>query len=129
MLGRDEVAVPEPQTFAREWVAAWGRKDVDAVLAHYAEGAVFRSPKAQAIVGNAVLEGKAALAAYWRAAVARIETIHFELERAHWAAEGRTLTVVYVADLAGRRARACEVMRFGDDGLIVEGEAFYGATL
>lgn len=118
----------DPQRFARDWIAAWSRRDVDAVLAHYAESAVFRSPKAQTIVGSALLEGKPALAAYWRAAVARIDTIHFELDRAHWSAENRTLTIVYMADLAGKRARACEVMRFDDEGLVVEGEAFYGVA-
>lgn len=116
------------QSFVRDWITAWGRKDVDAVLAHYAESATFRSPKAEAIVGRARLEGKAALAEYWRAAVARIDTIRFELDHAHWAAETRTLTIVYVAELAGRRARACEVMRFDAEGLVVEGEAFYGGT-
>jgi steroid delta-isomerase len=117
----------DPNTFVREWIAAWSRRDVDAVLAHYAESAVFTSPKAEKFVGRARLEGKAALADYWRTAVAKLATIHFELDHFAWDAEKRTIAICYVANLAGARARACEVMRFGDDGLVVSGEAFYGA--
>ena len=119
----------DPQQFARDWVAAWSRRDVDAVLAHYDDDAVFTSPKAQTIVGQARLDGKEALARYWRAAMERIPRLTFELQRATWDAADRTLTVIYLADLAGNRARSCEVMRFSERFLVVEGEAFYGATI
>src|SRR3954469_10397121 len=107
----------DPQQFAREWVAAWSRRDVDAVLAHYDDRAVFTSPKAQTIVGTAHLEDKAALARYWRAAMERIPRITFELQRAVWDESTRTLVVLYLADLAGNRSRGCEVMRFSERDL------------
>lgn len=119
----------DPYVFAQEWVAAWSRRDADAVLAHYADEAVFTSPKAQTIVGKARLPNKTELAAYWRAAVARIPTIRFDLEHAYWDEAKRTLTVVYIADLAGNKTRATEVMRFDDRGMVVEGEAFYGSSV
>src|SRR5262249_50730454 len=52
--------------FADEWVAAWNRRDVDAVLAHYADDAQFVSPVASAVVGRPLLRAKQELAAHWR---------------------------------------------------------------
>ena len=119
----------DPQQFARDWVAAWSRRDVDAVLAHYDDRAVFTSPKAQTIVGTARLADKAALESYWRAALERIPRITFELQRALWDDATRTLIVLYLADLAGNRSHGCEVMRFSERDLVIEGEAFYGAIV
>jgi hypothetical protein len=41
--------------FAENWIAAWNRRDVDAVLMHYADEAKFVSPVAYSIVGRAIL--------------------------------------------------------------------------
>jgi ketosteroid isomerase-like protein len=35
--------------FAREWEAAWNRRDVEAVLSHFHEDVVFTSPVAKQI--------------------------------------------------------------------------------
>jgi ketosteroid isomerase-like protein len=37
--------------FAETWIAAWNRRDVDAVLAHFADDAEFVSPAAHKFVG------------------------------------------------------------------------------
>ena len=37
--------------------------------------------------------------------------------------------IVYVNDVAGKRQRAMEVMRFGPGGLVQEAEAMYGGPL
>jgi hypothetical protein len=116
-------------TFAAGWIATWNDKDVETVLSHFDEAARFTSPKAAATVGRATVEGKAALRAYWTAAVVRIESIHFTLDRALWDATRSELTVVYTAEINGKRNRACEFMRFNDAGLVIEGEAMYGADL
>lgn len=50
--------------FVQDWVDAWNRHNVDAVLAHLADGATFTSPVAARIVaGSDVARGKAALRA------------------------------------------------------------------
>src|SRR5205085_11775812 len=49
------------ELFARAWVDAWNRRDVEAVLAHFADDAVFISPKAERVVGNPRAARKAAL--------------------------------------------------------------------
>jgi hypothetical protein len=48
----------EANAFATNWIRAWNKKDVDAVLEHYVEDAKFISPKAARFVGNPVIEGK-----------------------------------------------------------------------
>ena len=59
------------QEFAAAWIDAWNRRDLEAVLAHFAEDARFRSPKALVLTGRAELHGKPALRAYWQAALGR----------------------------------------------------------
>ena len=119
----------EAEAFARRWVEHWNAQDVEAVLSHFADGARFTSPKAAATVGAATLSGKDAVRAYWRAAVARIETLRFTLDRVLWD-EGRSeLAIIYDAAIDGQRNRACELLRFDGAGRVVEGEAMYGAVL
>jgi len=38
--------------FAANWINAWNRKDVNAVLEHYVDDAKFISPKAATFVGS-----------------------------------------------------------------------------
>jgi steroid delta-isomerase len=116
------------QAFAREWIAAWNRRDVEAVLAHFADDAVFISPKAEQVVGNGCVEGKAALRAYWNKALEQIRSLHFELEEAVWSPRAETLTVIYTSTVQDRPpVRATEIMRF-KSGRVVLGRALYGAS-
>ena len=115
--------------FAEDWVAAWNRRDVDAVLAHFADEAQFTSPIASKVVGRPLLRNKQELADYWRSGLARITTLEFRLDHAAWDEECRELVVVYEANLNGECKRACEIMRFDAGGKQVAGEAMYGAVL
>jgi len=114
---------------AQRWIAAWNARDLEAVLALFDEHAVFVSPKAESFIGQARVEGKAALRSYWSTALERITQLEFTLETADWDAAGSTLLVVYQASLNGKRARACErwVLEAAD-GRIRYGEAYYGAS-
>jgi len=116
------------QQFARTWIDAWNRRDAEAVLVHYAEDAVFISPHAERFVGRARVEGKAALRAYWQAALGQIQSLKFQLDEAIWSGRTETLTLVYQSALQGQTpTRAVEIMHFRA-GKIVRGEALYGAT-
>ena len=115
--------------FAEEWIAAWNRRDVDAVLAHFADDAQFVSPVARNFVGRPVLRNKQELADYWRAALDRISVLEFRLDHATWDERCRELNVVYEANLNGERKRACELMRFDASGRQIRGEALYGAVI
>ena len=115
-------------SFAAEWVANWNRRDVEAVLSHFAEDAEFVSPLAAKYAGQPALRGQAAIGNYWRAALGRIETLEFVLDHASWDESLRELTVVCDTNLNGNRQRAAEIMRFRADGMQIRGEAFYGAA-
>jgi ketosteroid isomerase-like protein len=119
----------EALAFARAWIDAWNRRDVAAVLAHFADDAVFTSPKAAVFVGDPVVRGKSALAAYWQRASAGVAELRFTLDRVVWDPEARELLVLYDARIDGTTRRACELMRFDADGRQVAGEALYGAEL
>ena len=75
------MSTPEPDGFAHEWAAAWNRRDVDAVLAHFHDDVVFTSPVAAEIVPDSagVVQGKAALREYWCAALAVVPDLHFDI--------------------------------------------------
>ena len=115
--------------FAEDWIASWNRRDVDAVLAHYAEEAEFVSPVAGNVVGRTTLRNKAEIGAYWRAALDRIPVLEFTLDHAAWDERRRELCVVYTAGLGSERKRACEVMQFDVAGRQIRGEALYGAAI
>ena len=115
------------QQFARAWVDAWNRRDVEAVLLHYADDAVFISSKAERFVGSPRVVGKAALRDYWQTGLSHIRQLEFTLDEAIWSARAETLTVVYQAALDQPPVRAVEIMRF-QAGYIVHGEALYGAA-
>ena len=115
--------------FARNWVDAWNRKDVNAVLSHYVEDAIFVSPKAANFVGNSMVRGKQALANYWQLAAKKIDKIEFTLDRIAWDSTAKELVVFYEADLNGVRSRAAEAMTFDAAGRQLSGEALYGAPI
>ena len=115
--------------FADAWIAAWNRRDVEAVLAHYSEEAQFVSPVARNLVGRPILRNKKELEDYWRTALARISVLEFKLDHAAWDEKRRDLNVVYEANLNGERKRACEIMQFDVSGRQIRGEALYGAII
>ena len=115
--------------FAARWIAHWNARDIESVLAHFAEDAQFVSPIAYRFVGRATLGNKEEIRAYWQAGLARISTIEFTLDHASWDERRRALTVVYQARLDDDVKRACEIMLFDESGRQIRGEAFYGAPL
>jgi ketosteroid isomerase-like protein len=117
----------DSRDFAERWVSEWNRKDVEAMLTHFSDDVVFASPRVQAILGVSRVEGKTKLREYWTRAISRVQTLHFALD--HVIREGDRMGIVYVAEIDGRRNRAVEFLKFGDDGLIHEGEAMHGVDL
>lgn len=115
--------------FAESWIAAWNRRDVEAVLAHYSEEAQFVSPVARNLVGRPILRTKQELENYWGTALARISTLEFKLDHAAWDERRLELNVIYEANLNGERKRACEIMQFDTTGRQVRGEALFGAII
>ncbi len=119
----------DPLAFAHGWVAAWNASDLETILSHYVDDVTFTSPRAAALTGQGVVRGKPALRDYWSSAIARSSSRRFTLERTIWDPETSELAVVYISQRDGRRVRAVELFRFGPNGLVVSGEALYGAEV
>ena len=113
-------------TFANEWAAAWNALDVERVLSHFDEAVEFTSPTALAVMGRATVRGKAALREYWQAALGRISSLRFTVERVVWDEAGRELAIIYVSETDGVARRMSENLTFGASGLVVRAEVFHG---
>ena len=118
----------EARHFADQWAAAWNRRDLEAVLVHFAEDVVFSSPKALAVLGVPSVRGRAALRAYWQRALAAVTSLRFSVDRVIWDPAGAELSIVYDRDVDGHRDRASEILRFDASGLVVAGEVHYGVA-
>lgn len=107
--------------FAQDWVAAWNAHDLDQVLAHYEEDFEFQSPMITVFTGKSSgrLQGKAAVHAYWGAALAQLPNLHFELQDVLLGAD--CLTLYYL----GHRGRVAETFFFEGSTKVTRATAAY----
>jgi ketosteroid isomerase-like protein len=110
------------ERFAEEWIAAWNAHDLDAILSHYADDIVFRSPRIALVMSERVdfVSSKPALARYWGKALALAKDLHFTFDRLY--VGGDSLTIAYRNH---RNQNAAETFVFGKQGLVVESIATY----
>jgi hypothetical protein len=118
----------EATAFAAAWAAAWNRRDLDAVLAHFDDAVAFTSPRAVEVAGAATVHGKDALRAYWTKALAAVGSLQFSVDRVVWDPETRELAILYTSLVDGRRRRVSENLCFGPNGLVVSAEVFHGVS-
>ena len=113
--------------FASGWVATWNAHDLARFLAHYSDDFAMTSPLIPLVAGepSGTLRGKAAVGAYWRAALQRTPNLHFELRGVGFGVN--SLCVHYCNTV--RNMLAIEGMRFGPDGKVVESAAHYSNEL
>ncbi|MEU2715655.1 nuclear transport factor 2 family protein [Streptomyces sp. NPDC007205] len=106
--------------FVDSWVTAWNAHRLDAVLSHYAEDVLFRSPvAAQLLGGDGVIRGKDALRAYWTEGLRRIPDLRFEVLGSY---VGVNCLVINYRNQKGGLVN--EVLIF-DGPLVVEGYGTY----
>lgn len=110
--------------FAESWAKAWNAHDVDAVLSHFADDAVFSSPIAAQILPETegVLRGKPAIRAYWALGLEKIRDLRFEVLGVYTGVEA---VVINYRNQIG--SLVCEVLTFRD-GLVVSGHGTYIAS-
>ncbi len=110
---------PDAVPFAHEWIQAWNGRDVEKVLAYYADGVVFTSPTALRVVpaSGGVVRGKAALRSYWVSALDGHPDLHFELEGVY---EGIDTIVLHYRNETGILIN--EVLTF-EEGFVTVGHA------
>lgn len=119
--------IPPPaaaRAFAEGWIDAWNAHDLDAVLAHYSDDFEFSSPLVIQVAGEptGTLKGKAAVQAYWRAALACVPTLRFDLVDVLAGVD--CLTILY----RGHRGLAAELFDLDANGRAVRGRALYSQT-
>ena len=114
------------ETFATQWVDAWNTGAIERVLDHFHQDVVFTSPTALAVVGSPTVGGKDALRAYWTAALERIGSLRFTVDRLLWDPERRELAIIYTSETDGKTKRVSENLTFNESGQVVAAEVFHG---
>lgn len=109
------------EKFARHWIEAWNGHDLEMILSHYADDFEMSSPFIAQIAGDpsGKLKGKAAVAAYWSAALERMPDLRFELVDILLGFE--SITLYY----RGVRGMAAEVFFFDSGGMVIRAYAHY----
>src|SRR3546814_18998790 len=80
------------------------------ILAHFVDDARLISPLAAEVTGSPVVEGKAALRAYWSSALEASPALHFTLIAAVCDLQRQVLGVPYVAWRNDKARRALDTM-------------------
>ncbi len=127
-LGEANVTSSEALVFAEQWAHHWNTRDVEAVLAHFADRAVFTSPVALKVTSKTTIHGKEAIRAYWVRALANLASLHFTINRVLWDADHSELAIIYDREIDGRHERCAEVLTFDAEGRVGRGEAFSGVV-
>lgn len=109
--------------FSRAWEAAWNSRDVEAVLKHFHEDAVFTSPVARQIgfAADGMVRGKDELRRYWTAALAQNPDLRFDVTATY-----RGVDTVVIAFKNQNGTNRVEVLVFRH-GLVIEGHGTFAA--
>lgn len=109
------------ERMARDWCDAWNRRDLEAVLAHYADGIELRSPLVVKRLGRAdgTLRGKTELRAYFAVGMSN-PALRFEFEDVRICVNA--MTILYRRD---KGIRASDTMELDGEGRAVRMIACY----
>jgi ketosteroid isomerase-like protein len=110
------------ERFAKEWIEVWNAHDLDAILSHYAEDVVFRSPRIATVMGEKIdfVAGKPDLARYWGKALSIAKDLHFTFDRLYVGSD--SITIAYRNH---RGQNAAETFVFDANGHVKESIATY----
>ena len=113
----------EALAWAERWIDDWNRRDVEAVLAHFADDIEFCSPLVVSVTGepSGIVRGRDALREYWTAALAERPDLRFDLDDVNVGVDA--IAIHY----RNRGRRATEVAVFDADGKVARGWGLYGA--
>jgi ketosteroid isomerase-like protein len=104
----------------RQWIAAWNSRDLECVLALYAEDSEMTSDRIPALGFDATgtLRGKQSLRAYWGKALGLLPNLHFTLIDTFVSPNS-----VVVLNENERGMKICEYLRLDAAGKIRQGSA------
>jgi hypothetical protein len=110
------------EQIAREWIEAWNRHDLDAIISHYADDVEFTSPFVVKLLDNSsgTIKRKEALRSYFGKALAAYRDLKFDLVQVLTGVDSVT---VYYRSVNGMMA--AEVMLLNSNGEITKVIAHY----
>lgn len=108
--------------FAKIWEAGWNSHDLDAITSHYRDDIVFRSRKAQDLMGIGEIVGVAALSEYWAKALQRQPDLNFRVDHVF---EGFEMCVISYTNHKG--VQAAETLYFDADQKVFRASACHAA--
>ena len=113
-------AAADLATLGRDWIAAWNSRDLERVLALYADECEMTSDKIQALGfdSSGTLRGKAKLREYWGKALRLVPNLQFDLIDLFVSPD--SVVVSYANE---RGAKICEYLRIDAERRIVQGSA------
>ena len=112
----------DARRFASEWIDAWNRHDLNAILTHYADEITFTSPFAAKLLGapDGVVVGVPALREYFAKGLAAYPELNFSLH--HVAVGVGSVTLIY---RSVKGLLAAETMFLNDQLRVVRAVAHY----
>lgn len=110
------------QTFAHHWLTAWNSHDLDAIMDFYADDVSFNSPfvTEMGIDPKGNIAGKENLRPYFRAALDRNTTLHFDLQQVF---AGSHSVVMYYTRM--NKSLAAEFVELDKAGKIIRSRSHY----
>ena len=112
---------------ARHWDEGWNGRDVDVIMAPFADGVVFTSPGVAKITGDPerkAVEGVEALRRYVVDALARAGDVRYTLHQA--LAGTDSVVLVYTCHMPdGSDRPGADLLRVDGDGKVVEWRCHY----
>jgi ketosteroid isomerase-like protein len=107
-----------------EWIAAWNARDLERVLALYAENAEMTSEHIHAMGfdPSGTLRGKERIRIFWAKALEHVPNLRFDLIDLLISPDS---VAVFYQNERGRKV--CEYLRLDAQGKITQGSANYGA--
>ena len=111
---------------AREWLDAFNARDLERLLALYADDAVHTSPKlrVQRPETNGEIRGKAALRAWWQDAMTRLPGLHYAGK--HLSAGDDRVVMEYERQNTGEASYMVAETLVVDGGRIVSSHVYHG---
>ena len=120
------VSQAQAERLARDWIDAFNRHDLDAVLAHYADDIELTSPAIIEVMSepSGTVRGKEALRGSFAKAIAKYPNLGFEL--LHVFAGVDSVALVYRS--LHRKRLAVELMQLSPQGLVTRSLVLYAAA-
>ncbi|CAN5292636.1 hypothetical protein BH23CHL1_BH23CHL1_19900 [soil metagenome] len=116
------ISEDDAQRIAEEWISAWNRHDLDAIVDHYAGDIVSFSPLSVTRLGipDGKIEGKERLRSYFAGGLEAAGNLHFELQRVLSGVEG--MAIYYVRE---NGQHVADVMTLNDAGKVTTARVFH----